>query len=103
MKRIKLPSANDVLIGKTPAETVKPEEHEGTKAPKHYNAKASKHRSEARSLSREHLSVYLNPDTISQLDQTRLELRAKTRKKITRSELIERALKIGLQDPTKLL
>lgn len=98
-KRITLPSADQVLIrghtsrGKAPIE----EKHQRTKALKSQGAKVLE------SLPREHISTYLSIDTLKKLEEARTHLFVRRNQKLTKAELIERAIRLGLRDPDELL
>ena len=90
-KRIKLPSADDVLVrGHAPVA----DEPKSIKAPKKKGAKVLQRKEDE---PREHISTYLRRDVIVQIEQARVQLLSK-RKKLSKSELIERAIRLGLRN-----
>ena len=88
-KRIKLPSADDVLVR---GHVAAPPWSKGTKVPKKKGAKVLKAEEP-----REHISTYLRRDVIVQIEQARVQLLA-NKKKLSKSELIERAIRLGLRN-----
>lgn len=94
-KRISLPSADQMLVGGKPAPTV--EKQKSTKAAKQKGAKVPDE------TPREHISTYLSTTTLKELEAVRTRLFVEENQKLTKAELIERALRIGLKNPKELL
>lgn len=108
-KRHKLPSADEVLIGgaasQAPPET-EPKPKTPQKAPKQKSTKALQQNSaktEEQKGTKLHVSTYLTSEVVAQLEDVRLHLLRTYHRKLTKSQIIERALRIGLTKPEDLL
>ena len=93
-KRIQLPSADQLLVGVNP---LKADKHQNAKALNMENAHVRK------AASREHISTYLSTELLKKLEETRTRLFVERNCKLTKAEVLERALRLGLQDLDALL
>jgi hypothetical protein len=102
MKRHKLselPSAEDAMIPVVPPakEDLVEREHESTAVREHRGAKAPL-------AKRLHISTYVSPEVFKRVEEVRFKMRVEHgRKNLKKSDVVERALKIGLEDISKLL
>lgn len=103
-KRIKLerlPSADEAMLGAAgQVAAPKDEKQKSTKAPIAKGAKATTMPKEG---PREHVSTYLSPSLLKRIEEVRAHLFVERNHKLTKSELIERALRLGLRDPDAIL
>ena len=95
-KRIKLPSADELLLGRRPAVA-------GPEAPQHQGRKTLKKKGAKVSIPREHISTYLSTDVLKELEEVKTRLFVQENRKLTKAELIERAIRVGLKKPDELL
>ena len=98
-KRIKLPTADQLLLGARLRKEKAPpaQKQKSTKAPMHQRAKVQKE------LPREHISTYLSTDLLKKLEEVRTHLFVHANQKLTKADLIKRAIRQGLRDPDELL
>lgn len=94
-KRISLPSADQMLVG-GPKAAPTTGKHKGTKALTQKGAKMP-------DSTREHISTYLTTSTLKELEEVRTRLFVEENQKLTKAELIERAIRLGLKNPKELL
>ena len=98
-KRIKLPSADELLVGVHTGQSTTPKA-ERQKSTKALNTKSAK---VLESVPREHISTYLSLDTLKRLEEVRTQLFVRRNRKLTKADLIERAIRLGLRHPDDLL
>lgn len=95
-KRAELPTADEALIGRRaepkPSKTLKPEK---TKELKFQPSKDVK-------VKRIQISVHLTPETLKRIELAKAKLFSEQDIKVTRSDIIEAAVKRAVEDP-KLL
>ena len=98
-KRIQLPSTDDLLTGDAPSGSVI------QTAPRQDGAKVRKHDSASvpEDGHREHISTYLSTQVLKDLEALRTRFFVDHNRKITKAELIERAIRHGLRNPDELL
>jgi hypothetical protein len=80
----------------------KARKRESTAAPKNQSTRAPE-RESAPEPGRLHVSTYLTPDVVKRVEEVRFRLRVERgQKKISKADVIERALRIGLEDIDEL-